>query len=339
MTLRQNSELSEDIIDALTDITAMHILDGLTDSQIATALENEFGPSASSSTAQLIVAGRERLNETAKDSDDLTPTELAALIDPNKALPARIVYDMATYFLLQGIRGEEMITKILEIVQKKLPNTTNSDIVDAFVGYGKAKFPNQSKTPKIDRKLTKKLKKAQSEERAAKKAWHGELKRLYMKSPAGRELKLSFLYAALWIAGALWIQLMSGNPLAPLPLIWRGHITNGKIVDVVENEVEDDRGNIGTIETYVYSYSVNGHVFQTAYDSTNLRLTEKVKYLPEDPSISRIEGVGWWHRASSQVVLGALLNFGLLFIPLYIAYAIAIGGIREFQKHSPKIIA
>ena len=149
-----------------------------------------------------------------------------------------------------------------------------------------------------------------------------------------KNAKKSILWATLWLTGALWLQFNIGNPLAPLPLIWRGQFTDGKLVDVVEMEVEDERGRVGSAETYVYSYTVNGKVFQTAYDLGNLGATQKIKYLPENPSIGRIEGIGWRHRASSQVLRSALSNTGILIIPLYIAYVFGSAGIRDLRKNS-----
>lgn len=334
----QNTELSPEVFDALSDIVAEQIINGLTDSQIESALENEFGISAASATAQLIAAGRERLNEAAKESNDLTPTELAALIDPSKDLSPQMVYNMARGFINQGIEGPTVLDEVTKLINKKLPNLSREEVSVAFSSYGMTKYPGLKMTLEPNRKLAKKLKNANKELRAAKGSWHDSLMRLYMKSPAGRELKLSISKTALWIVGALLIQFWIGNPLTPLPLIWRGNITNGNLVDVVETEVEDDRGNVGTRETYVYSYLVRGRTFQTAYDSGQLRPTEKVKYLPETPSIARIDGVGWWHRAPTQVARDALLNIIILFIPLCIAFVIASDGIKKFKKNSPRIV-
>ena len=128
---------------SLTDVAADYILNGFTKEQVKEKLFQEFGTSLSELIGPALADVDERLKATSAKSKLKSPQEIANLIDPEKPISRRAIYNMARGLLAQKIRGKEMINKILSLINERLPDVTYNDVVDAFTGYGKTKILSQ----------------------------------------------------------------------------------------------------------------------------------------------------------------------------------------------------
>lgn len=125
----------------------------------------------------------------------------------------------------------------------------------------------------------------------------------------------------LYILGALWFMyMMLGGPLNELALIRQGEITVGSLVATYEDEQEDSRGQVHFSDIGVYAFSVpDGRKFQATsrVPTGQLKKREKIEYLLNDPTVSRIKGDGcqstveWLCR---KVLLGGIF-FAVLISP------------------------
>ena len=139
------------ILEALTDIAADYSLNGLNDEQIKEKILEEFGDTFKSLLDAVVEGIKPRITKTAAGSRKKSPQELASLIDPSEKLSRQMVYNMAGG-LLPKFRGDALINEILRLIQPSLPHVTFNDVVDAYTGYGKAKFPNKEELATLQRK-------------------------------------------------------------------------------------------------------------------------------------------------------------------------------------------
>lgn len=167
--------------------------------------------------------------------------------------------------------------------------------------------------------------------------FEAEQKKIIEIQEKRKKAKLSLLWASLWITGALWLQFMTGhwNPFNRLNLIWKGQYTDAELIDISEEWVDggDEGGGGGYEKIHKYQYTVNGRNFTTTESRLDLKERESVKYLPEDPSASVIEGADW-HSSTQKVIRHILFRLAMLIIPLYVAYVFASSGIRDLRKYS-----
>jgi hypothetical protein len=145
--LNQSPELEPEALKAFADYAALLRLEGKSDGEIEQELAESFGGEILDHTEAIFTAIVEKTPRRKK-----TPQELASAIDPDKELSPTTVYNMAGGFLMQGIRGDDLINAILELIQQSLPDVTFNDVVDAYTGYGKTKFPSKAELAVLQRK-------------------------------------------------------------------------------------------------------------------------------------------------------------------------------------------
>ena len=147
-----NSTVDEDsILELLTDVAADYSLNGLSNGQIKEKILEEFGDTFKSLLDGVIEGIKPRITKTAAGSRKKSPQELASLIDPSEKLSRQMIYNMAGG-LLPKFRGDALINEILRLIQPSLPHITFNDVVDAYTGYGKAKFPSKEELATLQRK-------------------------------------------------------------------------------------------------------------------------------------------------------------------------------------------
>jgi hypothetical protein len=108
--------------------------------------------------------------------------------------------------------------------------------------------------------------------------------------------------------------LLFGNPWNELQLIQDGVSTTGSMVSFVDDLQEYDDGRRARIYYHVtYSYRAgDGHMYENVFDRSEPSETAEIEFLPSDPNVSRIKGVGQdtlleWLLARG--VQGALVMF------------------------------
>jgi hypothetical protein len=131
---------SEDIQD-FADIMGEYMLQGDTAEVAFDKLTAEFDI-AHFAKDQIIQAAKDSLQKVAAGSRAKTPQELASLVDPDKGINPRMIYNMAGGLIEQGFEGTAILDKIVELLKPSMPELTRDDVVLAYTGYGKAKFPN-----------------------------------------------------------------------------------------------------------------------------------------------------------------------------------------------------
>ena len=147
----EGDALSPDELKAFGDVGAEYLANGAKSEEDFTAKLVEEFPKAAPYAAKIYAAAQETLRKTAAGSRKKSPQELASLIDPDKGLSRQMVYNM-TGGLLPKFRGDALINEVLRLIQPSLPNVTFNDVVDAYTGYGKAKFPSKEELATLQRK-------------------------------------------------------------------------------------------------------------------------------------------------------------------------------------------
>jgi hypothetical protein len=141
----------------------------------------------------------------------------------------------------------------------------------------------------------------------------------------------SVFWGLLFMAGGflLWHYLV-GNPFNELALIRRGVTTTGSITNV--QEVVDEvgpRGKLATLRYATYVFRLpTGRIISASANDVKGTLPDdlshvEVEYLPDDPTVNRIRGIGsatvaeWLWRT---VGIGGLLLAMSLSTGVYIIY-------------------
>lgn len=75
-----------------------------------------------------------------------SPEELLALVDKNKEIPKRLIYNMVKGYIDLG--EKDAVTKVHEQIKTVWPGTTRDMVSDAFTGYGNVKVPSLDQTTK-----------------------------------------------------------------------------------------------------------------------------------------------------------------------------------------------
>ena len=98
------------------------------------------------------------------------------------------------------------------------------------------------------------------------------------------------ILAACWF----WFWLVK-NPFDELALIRRAQVASGSLVDTLEDEAEDSRGKVRSVDIGVYAYRLpDGREFKTTkrVPAGELRDYQEIEYLPDNPAVSRVKGDG-----------------------------------------------
>jgi len=125
------------------------------------------------------------------------------------------------------------------------------------------------------------------------------------------------VWGAIYILGVCWfLYSQCGNPLDELALINGAKITTGSLVDIREHEQEDARGKVYYSNLGVYSFRLpDGREFKTITRKPSGTLHQRitVEYLPENPSVSRVQGDGcrsvmeWlWRKFGLSILIFAV---------------------------------
>lgn len=136
-------------------------------------------------------------------------------------------------------------------------------------------------------------------------------------------------WGLLFMAGGLlfWHSLV-GNPFDDLALIRHGVTTAGIITAVHEDFGDDNHGKTVSFHSATYAFQLpDGRTIEAGTGDYSGRLPDhvprkiRVEYLPDDPSVSRIEGTG-----SPTVTdwLWRKLGFGGLLLLICLAPGVAI---------------
>jgi hypothetical protein len=151
---QQSQPLPSEALQAFADIAAEYILERKTDAEIEMALAAEFGGEVVVDHIDKILnAAREQLGRASKGSRAKTPTELFNLIEPDKEISNKLVFNMVRGMINEGVPKEKVLKKVLKLLQEKFPDLTYDQLSDIFTGYGTVKFPSSEEDLKAVREL------------------------------------------------------------------------------------------------------------------------------------------------------------------------------------------
>lgn len=154
IVLFQSQPLPPEALQAFADIAAEYILEGKTDSEVEMALAEDFGLEVLVDHIDKILnAAREQLGKASKGSRAKTPTELFNLIEPDKEINNKLVFNMVRGMINEGVPKEKVLKKVLAKLQEKFPDLTYDQLSDIFTGYGTVKFPSSEEDLKAVREL------------------------------------------------------------------------------------------------------------------------------------------------------------------------------------------
>ena len=143
--LSQSPEgLSPEVLDDLSIVGASFILHGSnTEAKFTEALVKEFGEDARPYGGEIFERSKVKLDKVRKIAKvRKSPQELKAEIDPNKELSGRMIFNMVSGYLQEGIPEEKVLARVHKELQDVWENLTFDEVSDAYTGYGKAKYPS-----------------------------------------------------------------------------------------------------------------------------------------------------------------------------------------------------
>jgi len=123
--LFQSQPLPSEALQAFADIAAEYILEGKNDAEVEVALAEDFGLEVLVDHIDKILnAAREQLGRASKGSRAKTPTELFNLIEPDKEINNKLVFNMVRGMINEGVPKEKVLKKVLAKLQEKFPDLT-----------------------------------------------------------------------------------------------------------------------------------------------------------------------------------------------------------------------
>lgn len=149
----------------------------------------------------------------------------------------------------------------------------------------------------------------------------------------------SFLVGLAFLAGGLWFwnHTMEGA-LNDILILRDKSTTTGRLVDIVENEAEDERGRVYFSDVGVYDFKVEGKTFKTLTRKPTGKLNniETIEFLRRNPTVNRVAGDGaqtvfeWsWRKLGLGIVL-----LGMFSAPGIVQLNTALGEYRR-RRNKP----
>ena len=144
--LHQSPEdsLTPDELEAFAAVGAEYLANGAKDLDSFTAKLTEEFPGSAPFAEQIFKAAQGSFKATATTSRAKTPIELKNLLDKeNPQISNKLIYNMARGFINQGLEGRDVLDAVTKLLNEDFPDLTREEVVEAFTGYGKVKYPSK----------------------------------------------------------------------------------------------------------------------------------------------------------------------------------------------------